>query len=97
MIHFFKRLIQNIFWAIIIFATVYGFLALCNWHLNPSTWNGFSRFLVAVSGLIVVVTTWKDMNNTVRDIRATIVSEHARIKNEEKQKLWQLDETRPGE
>jgi len=25
-----------------------GFLSICNWTFNPSDWNGFSRFLIAV-------------------------------------------------
>jgi protein-S-isoprenylcysteine O-methyltransferase Ste14 len=68
--HFTKRLFQNIFWAILMLAVVYAFLALCNWDFNPNGWNVFSHFLAATGELIVAVTTWDAMSNTVRTILA---------------------------
>ena len=96
-LHFLKRLIQNIFWAIIMFILSYGFLALCNGDLILSAWNGFSRFLVAICGLIIGIITWDAMSNTVRNIRANIENEKARKKSEKKQQGWSLDEIRPGD
>ena len=96
-LHFLKRLIQNIFWAIVMLACVYGFLALCNWDLNPSGWNGFSRFLAAIGGLIVAVTTWDGLSNTIETIRKNKANERTRKERERNQKHWVLDETRPGE
>ena len=84
-LHFLKRLFQNLFWAIAMLAAVYGFLTLCNWNFNPSGWNGFSRFLAAIGGLVVAATTWDAMSTTVRNIRANKANENARKAREAKE------------
>lgn len=95
--HFIKRLIQNLFLATIMFICSFGFLALCNWDLNPSGWNGFSRFLGAVAAIIISYTTYDAMSSVILHIKDRIANDRARKENERKQKLWQLDEIRPGE
>ena len=45
---FFLRLLRGT----IIIAFAYGFLSLCNWNLNAGDWNGFSRVLLGIVGVV---------------------------------------------
>jgi hypothetical protein len=70
MLHFIKRLAENVFWLIVISACAYIFLGLCNWSRNIGDWNGFSRFLLALVVLIMVLATWEAMSNVSKTLRA---------------------------
>lgn len=41
-------------WVLIIIIT-YLFLSLCNWDIRLSEWNGFSRFLIGVEGVVFIL------------------------------------------
>lgn len=68
-IHFLKRLIENLFYLILIVGLSYGFFALCNWEFNPMDWNGFSRFLLAFVILIMGIATWSALSTTIKNFK----------------------------
>jgi hypothetical protein len=41
-------------WAMVIIIT-YLFLSLCNWNLSVSEWNGFSRFILGIEGVVFLL------------------------------------------
>ena len=52
----FKRLMKHVGTFVAIGIVMYGFLAVCNWNILMNNWNGFSRFLMGVLGVLFFVT-----------------------------------------
>ena len=46
--------LRNLLGYIVVVGAVYLFLTVCNWDFNPSDWNGFSRFIIGLWGLISI-------------------------------------------
>ena len=51
----FKRIMSHIGTFLMIGIVLYGFLGLCNWSIFMKDWNGFSRFLMAVLGVLFFI------------------------------------------
>ena len=45
---------------LIIAGVTYGFMSLCYWDLDLTTWGGFGRFLLAAEGVIYVIKIWDE-------------------------------------
>jgi hypothetical protein len=70
--HFIKRLIQNLLTSAFVLAIVFGFLSLCNWSIDLNKWTGFSRFVLGLAGVVMVVATYDAMVSTVRNFNRNI-------------------------
>lgn len=51
----FGNFLSAFFAFMFIAALIFGFLAFCNWNINPSNWNGFSRFLMGMAMFLFVL------------------------------------------
>jgi len=56
----FKEIILMILTFIFIGIVTYTFLSLCNWDLSLKNWNGFSRFILGLEGIIFFVVTMSE-------------------------------------
>jgi uncharacterized membrane protein len=83
-IYFIKKLIENLFWFHVVLIGMYLFLAICNWTLSVGLWNGFSRFLLGVTALVMSIVTFQAMETVIRNVRNLREQEKARRKNEVK-------------
>jgi hypothetical protein len=52
----FKRLMKHVGTFLAIGIVMYGFLAVCNWSIQMKDWGGFSRFLMAILGVLFFIT-----------------------------------------
>jgi hypothetical protein len=46
---------------VMIMAVTYLFLAFCNWDFRFSDWNGFSRFLFGLEGVVFIIKVLVDL------------------------------------
>lgn len=79
--YFIKKLIENLFWFHVVLIGIYLFLSICNWTLSIGLWNGFSRFLLGLTALVMSIVTYQAMETVVRNIRNAREQEKARRKN----------------
>lgn len=57
----FKKIMSTIAIFIPIVVVAYGFLALVNWTLNTGEWNGFSRFILGVIGIVCLLNIFEEL------------------------------------
>ncbi len=50
-----KNFLKDVATCLLIMIIAYAFLSLCNWNLNVGDWNGFSRFILGVVGVVLLV------------------------------------------
>lgn len=65
-----KSIWECIYNSALIGGIAYFFLALCNWSLHPGEWAGFSRFIMALVVLAIVVLCWDLLSKTIRKIKS---------------------------
>ena len=46
---------------IFVCGVTYSFLSLCNWSIAMKGWNGFSRFLLAVEGIMFIINLFEEL------------------------------------
>lgn len=51
----FRKISKFLFTWLFICGVTYLFLSLCNWNIAMKGWNGFSRFLFAVEGIMFII------------------------------------------
>ncbi len=51
----FRRVMSTLGIFLIIAVVTYGFLSLVNWSPKFGEWNGFSRFIMGIIGLVFVI------------------------------------------
>jgi len=55
-----KNLLSFLVMFFIVVIITYLFISLCNWNINISEWNGFSRFVLACEGIIFLIQLFDD-------------------------------------
>jgi len=68
--HFMKRLFQNLLYFIAVNGVAYLVISFLNWSLSIADWGGFSRLLMAIIWIVMVIATYSAMKTVVRNIKA---------------------------
>lgn len=56
-----KSVLRMVLLFSIIIAVTYGFLAFFNWNFQFSEWNGFSRFIIGVEGILFLLSVMNEL------------------------------------